>query len=106
MPRADLPVRTIEQELERAVSTYIGAMPVLCLAVPDRAQRRVIESNAIALLSCRAGGVDRASQGWLGRNAANAQVQTSALWNVNHVDDVYDCAFLDLLDELVRTATS
>ena len=104
-PRVDAQARAAEQPLERAVSTHIGAMPVLCLGITDRAHRRVIEANAIALLSLRSGGIDQASTGWLGRHAASKQVRTSALWNVNHVDDVYDPAFLDLLERAVRKAT-
>jgi hypothetical protein len=98
---ANPPARTAEQQLERAVSTRIGAMPVLVLTVPDRQHRRLIEANAIALLSRRAGGVDPASPGWLGQHAASKQVRDSALWNVEHVDDIYDREFLDLLDDLV-----
>ncbi|HEU5155664.1 MAG TPA: hypothetical protein VFU43_01610 [Streptosporangiaceae bacterium] len=101
----DAQARAAEQPLERAVSAHIGAMPVACLAVPDREHRRVIEANAIALLSRRAGGLDQASAGWLGLHAASERVRTSALWNVNHVDDAYDPAFLDLLEQAIREAT-
>jgi hypothetical protein len=96
-------VRAAEQPLERAVSAYIGAMPVVGLAVPDREHRHAIEANAIALLSNRVGGLDPASSGWLGLHAASEHVRTSALWNVEHVDDVYDPAFLDLLELAVHT---
>jgi hypothetical protein len=105
-PKVDAQARAAEQDLERVVSMHIGAMPVLCLAVPDRQHRRVIEANAIALLSHRAGGLDQASADWLGRYADSVQVRTSALWNVEHVDDAYVPAFLDLLDEAVRNARS
>jgi hypothetical protein len=103
--QVDAQARAAEQPLERAVSTHIGAMPVVCLAVPDREHRRAIEANAIALLSRRTGGLDQASPAWLGRHAASEQVHTSALWNVNHVDAIYDPAFLDLLEQTVHKAT-
>jgi hypothetical protein len=101
----DAQARAAEQPLERTVSTHIGAMPVVCLAIPDREHRRVIEANAIALLSRRADGLDQASPGWLGLHAASTQVRASALWNVNHVDDAYDPDFLDLLEQAVHNAT-
>jgi hypothetical protein len=103
--RVDAQARAAEQPLERAVSTHIGAMPVACLAVPDWEHRDVIEANAIALLSRRTGGPDQASPGWLGLHAANELVRTSALWNVKHIDAIYDPAFLDLLEQTVHNAT-
>ena len=86
-----------EDELERAVSQHIRAMPFLCMAVPTRpdgsSDRGLIERNAIALLSCSAGGPDKPSSGWLGSHAASSKVRDSGLWNADHVEDAYDAAF-------------
>lgn len=100
---ADPTARQAENPLEYDVSQHIGDMPLLWLAVPDRADRGLIERNTIALLSRRSGGVDPASPHWLGLAADSEKVRTSALWNVNHVDDVYDPRYLDTLEELVRS---
>jgi hypothetical protein len=101
---ADRPTRNDEYLLERAVSDYIGAMPMFCLAVDDRALRGVVERNTIALLSCRSGGLDRPSVSWLGQFADSDKIRTSALWNVNHVDAEYDDSYLEILDSLVSVA--
>ena len=54
-----------ENEIELEVSRYIGAMPFLWLAVPDRpdgtSDRGYLERNTIALLSSLVGGPDRTS---------------------------------------------
>lgn len=92
-----------EDDLEREVSRYIGAMPFLWLGVPDRADRGYFERNSIALLSCLAGCQDSPSARWLGRDATRSEIRESGLWNVQHVYDRYDPAFLQLLAELVRS---
>ena len=76
-------------------------MPFLWLAVPSRpddsSDRGFLERNAIALLSCAAGGPDKPSSGWLGSHAASRKVRDSGLWNADHVEDSYDPAFLDVV---------
>jgi hypothetical protein len=100
------PFREVEFEVERAVSNYIGRMPVLWLEVPTRtdgsSDRGIIEVNAIALLSRRVGGADAPSSGWLGQWANSEKVRTSGIWNVNHVDESYDPGFLDVFDSFIR----
>jgi hypothetical protein len=95
----------VEREHERAVSRYIGAMPFLWMGIPTRADggsdRGYLERNCIALLSTAAGGVDPASPAWLGHYAMNPSVARSGLWNVNHVDERYEPAFLDMLNRYV-----
>jgi hypothetical protein len=90
--RADSGQKAAEEPLERAVIAYIGAMPLLWLAVPDRSQHPTIESNAAAAFPAHRG-IDAVSPNWLGRNATNLKVRTSGLWNSNHVTDLYQ-AFL------------
>jgi hypothetical protein len=81
-------VRDLEAQLERAVSRYIGQMPVLWLEVPDREARGALERGLIAVLS-NAGRapVDPASDLWLGRYAGRDAIRRSGLWNVDHVDE-------------------
>lgn len=83
------------------MSRYIGAKPFLWLAVPDRESRSRLERNLIALLSSRSGGVDTPSAQWLGLSADSEKVRASGLWNVNHVDDAYETAFLSAFRGLV-----
>lgn len=100
-------VRLIELELERAVSRCIGQMPFLWINVDDEpsaaSHRGVIESNAIALLSNTGKAtIDAPSQSWLGRRSDRDAVQTSGLWNVNHVRAPYSADFLDVFDAYLR----
>jgi hypothetical protein len=98
--------RDAERIVERAVSDYIGQMPVLWVDVPTlsdgTSDRGAIEANSIALLSVASGGVDSASPGWLGRHAANVAVQSSDLWNVRHVTDTYTPSALGILEQHVH----
>lgn len=102
--QADRFARLAEYPLERAVSEYIGAMPLLWLPVFDRGLRASVERNSIALLSSRAGGIDQPTDGWLGRHADSDKIRTSGLWNVNHVDEPYKASYLGLLERLVEAA--
>lgn len=105
-PRA---IREAEREWESRVSGVIGSMPFLFLPVDDdsgpQSLRGIIERNAIALLS-NAGKtpLDPASSDWLGYRCPRERVRASHLWNQNHVDEVYDPAFLETLETLIRAA--
>jgi hypothetical protein len=95
-------VRRGEYALERAVSDHIGAMRFLWLDVDDpvgpKSDRRLIEAGAIALLSnLDRAPIDASSPGWIGHHADRRRVRESGLWNVNHVQDPPDGAFLDVL---------
>ena len=84
-------------------------MTFLWLSIADDAgpesQRGYIERNAIALLSNYGRGpLDQPSQGWLGHHCNRERVRNSGLWNSNHVDERYDPAFLDRLDQFVSVA--
>ena len=99
-------VRKLEQPLERTVSTVIGDMPFLWLAVEDEAgpesRRGYIERNAIALLSnYDKEPIDPPSTSWLGHLSDREKVRASGLWNSNHVNEDYDPAFLGVLTRLV-----
>jgi hypothetical protein len=101
-------VKEGEFELERAVSEYIGAMPFLWVDVPNQADDRMsdrgyVERNAIALLSnVGQEPIDRPSENWLGRWSNREAVRASGLWNVNHVNEHADPAFLTRLVDFVR----
>jgi hypothetical protein len=90
-----IPARTC---CERPHSSYAASL----LDVSDRGLRGVLERNSIGLLSRRQGGLDQPSATWLGRYADSEKVRSSGLWNVNHVDDQYDLAFMEILDQLVQ----
>lgn len=99
-------IRDFEEPLERQVSRTIGNMPFLWLAIEDdpgpTSLRGYIERNSIALLSnFGRRPVDAPSSGWLGHHSNRERVRASGLWNQNHVDELYDPAFLDVLRQLI-----
>ncbi|MHC2552377.1 hypothetical protein ACVJ6Q_003672 [Bradyrhizobium elkanii] len=99
-------VRGGELTLERQVSQSIGNMPFLWVPIFDdpgpESRRGYIERNAIALLSnYDRPQLDPPSQAWLGHHSDRERVRRSGLWNQNHVDEDFDPAFLDHLDQLV-----
>ena len=101
-------VRKGELALEREVSRVIGEMPCLWLSIEDEAGsgslRGYIERNSIALLSnYREPAIDAPSQAWLGRRCNRERVRQSGLWNQNHVEETYEPAFLDRLEQLIAT---
>jgi hypothetical protein len=102
-------VRDREYPVECEVTKVIGEMPFLWLALEDRAvpesRRGYIERNSIALLSnYKKPPFDPPSPGWLGRYCDREWVNNSGLWNVRHVDDRCNPAFLDELERLVSVA--
>jgi hypothetical protein len=95
-----------EDEIEKAVTQYIGRMPFLWLDVEDApgpdSLRGMIERNSIALLSnLRRTPIDPASNQWLGHFSDRALVHGSGLWNQRHVEEAHDPAFLSTLDRLI-----
>ncbi len=104
-------VREKERAAELAVSSIIGAMPFVWVRVDDlpsaASLRGVIERNAIALLS-NLGKVpiDSASPSWLGLHSSRERVRRSGLWNNNHVEAVYEPAFLDVLAKAASETTA
>lgn len=102
-------VRVGEVALEQEVSRVIGEMPFLWLAIDDEpgpeSLRGYIERNSIALLSNYGKGkIDPPSASWLGYHCDRERVRGSGLWNSNHVDETYDPAFLDGLEQLIDRA--
>ncbi len=103
-------VRDEEYVLERRVSAYIREQPFLWVDLDDEpgpdSDRAFVERNAIALVSnVGTETIDPRNDRWLGRDSRSHAIRTSGLWNVNHVDETYDPAFLDVLaDAAERTA--
>jgi len=90
------------------ISNYIRAMPFLWLAVDDdpgpESLRKTIERNSIALLSnFERDAIDPPSPGWLGRLSSTKRVRESSLWNSDHVNEIWDPRFLQLLRLQVAT---
>jgi hypothetical protein len=95
-----------EDAFECDVSVVIRQMPFLWLRIDDdpgpHSLRGTIERNSIALLSnYRKPELDPPSALWLGRHSDREKVRECGLWNSNHVDESYDPAFLDKLNNLV-----
>jgi len=102
--------RMAERRAEVAVSCVIRRMPLLFLPLDDAAgpgsDRGFIERNTIALLSSRTTrALDPPSSAWLGRYARAPEIRASGLWNVRHVGDAVDPAFLDRLWRRIREST-
>ncbi len=100
-------IKEDEADLETMVSRYIGHMRFLWLSVPDApgpaSRRGFIERNTIALLSSfRSAAIDEPSPQWLGRDSDRERVRRSGLWNSNHVDEVWDSAFLDEMEARIE----
>lgn len=100
-------VRAGEQDLEIAVSGYVGQLPFLVLGVEDdsgpESLRGVIERNSIALLSnFGKPSLDPPSNRWLGTFSGRERVRESGLWNNNHVDENYDPSFLYVLEQAIK----
>ena len=99
-------VKKYEHALECEVSRVIGGFPFLWVSIDDDAgpdsMRGWIERNSIALLSnFDKPLLDPPSQNWLGRCCDREKVKSAGLWNSDHVDELYDPAFLDELEGLV-----
>jgi len=100
-------IRALELQIEQAVSEVIRSMPFLYVAIEDEpgpdSMRGRIERNSIALLSnFGKSPLDPPSPRWLGIHCDRDRVKTSGLWNQNHVDENYDPAFLDDLEQLAE----
>lgn len=98
--------RLAELDHERRVSEYVRDLPFLWVDVDDEpgpdSDRACVERNAIALVSnYEKDDIDGRSDDWLGRNSPRSEIVGSGLWNIDHVDEGYEPAFLDRLAEAV-----
>jgi hypothetical protein len=104
----DSMLAAVEAPIERAVSSYLARLRVVCVPVLDDAGpgslRGVIERGAIALLAEAARqGLLRADVDWLGNWSNRSAVRKSLLWNQNHVDEAWSDAFLEALARQLAT---
>nr|WP_321162999.1 hypothetical protein [Halolamina rubra] len=102
--------RLAELEHERRVSGYIRDLPFLWLDIDDepspQSDRAYLERNAIALVSnYRKASLDPRSKDWLGSDSPRREISDSGLWNINHIEEEYDPAFLDRLEAAVEETT-
>jgi len=107
---ADRDRRLSEHDHEQRVSDYIRDLPFLWVDVDDEpgpdSDRAYIEQNAIALVSnFQKESLDPRRNDWLGRNSPRKEIQDSGLWNIDHVAEDYDPAFLDRVAEAVGDTT-
>jgi hypothetical protein len=100
-------IRLVEADHEGRVSEHIGRMSVLWLDILDdpgpKSVRSSIERNAISLLSNRLHPTDAPNATWLGRHSPDERIRRSGLWNLDHVNDSHDVAFLELMGKLTDT---
>ncbi|MDH5528118.1 MAG: hypothetical protein OEY97_12520 [Nitrospirota bacterium] len=103
-------VKALEHPVEQRVTQLIGSMPFLWLEIDDvpspNSLRGVVETNTIGLLSnFDKPSLDPPSGHWLGFHTSRERVRRSGLWNSNHVNEVYDPGFLDLMERLVENTS-
>lgn len=108
--KASRALEEVETAHEERVTEYLGALSVFWIDVADepgpQSDRGCIERNAIALLSNNCRPADPASPDWLGNFSLSEKVRGCALWNVIHVHDQYDSAFLSKLEEYVHSTAA
>ena len=97
----------LEAPVELAVSQYLSKLSFLWLDIGDdpspNSQRGLIERQSIALLSnCARPSLDSASEHWLGHHSNRILVRESGLWNQQHVGEVHNPEFLDVLEKLIQ----
>jgi len=100
-------LRLEELEMELRVSDYVRKLPFLWVSVDDapgrESDRSYLERNAIALMSNYGKEpIDPRSNEWLGNESPSQKIRKSGLWNINHVDESYDPAFLNRLAETIE----
>jgi hypothetical protein len=72
---------------------------------PD-SDRAYFERNVIALISNYSKtSIDSRDDEWLGNESPRDEISQSGLWNINHVAEGYDSAFLERLSGATRSTT-
>lgn len=106
-------VKDTEQELEKAVSTYLGDLPFVWVDIDDEpsalSHRSLVEKNSIILLAGEDGTspLDKPSSNWLGNYSVRPKIRNSGLWNLDYVgtDDktyTYNPEFMNIFAEYVQ----
>jgi hypothetical protein len=102
--------RLAEHDHKKRVSDYIRDLPFLWIDVNDEpgpeSDRAYVERNAIALVSnFQKKSLDPRREDGLGNHSPRKEIRGSGLWNINHVEEDYDPAFLDRIAEAVADTT-
>lgn len=103
-------IRERELAHERRVSEYIRSLPFLWIKVDDEpgpeSNRAYLERNLIALVSnYDKPAIDPRNDAWPGNFSQSPMIRKSGLWNVNHVNEPYDPAFLHTLGEHISVTS-
>ena len=100
-------IRENEKSLEEAVSTVVGRMKILWLAVNDtpssNSDRSYIEKNCIGLLTAVSPPLDPPNKNWLGCYSTRERIKKSGLWNLDYYQFKYDPSFLEILERYVKS---
>lgn len=94
--------------MEQRVSEHLRNLPFLWVKDDDKpgpeSDRAYIERNAIALVSNYVkDSIDNRNEDWFGHYSPVTEIQESGLWNINHVEETYEPAFLDTLARYIDT---
>ena len=67
-----------------------------------------LKGQAFSSILCnyRKDSLDPRNDNWLGRASPRSEISNSGLWNINHVGEQYDTAFLDRLADAVEETAS
>jgi hypothetical protein len=107
---ASAKIRQTELLLERAVTEALGKMRFLWLDVADppgpQSDRSYLERNAIGLLSRYNVMAGKVPSTWLGNHSSNSRISLSGLWNLNHLFDIPEVAFIDVLQRYIKVTLS
>lgn len=93
-------IRIPEHDLEREVSEYIGKLLVTTLPLVDdsgpNSGRAHIEKALVALFTENMDFLEESGPTWLGRLSSRPLLQSSGMWNVQHVGAALDMKSLKL----------
>jgi len=100
-------LRESEHPLEKRVSEYIRSLPFLWVNVPGEpgpdCERAMLEKNLIGLVAHGRKTVPGLIRnGWLGRNAAEASITRTGLWNLDHTASLFDRNAVDDFERYVQ----
>jgi len=103
---SDSRIREAEKILEQKVSSHIGNMCVLWLAIDDESSpasdRAYIERNIIGLLIGIDGPINPPSRNWLGCFSPDERIRNSGLWNLDFLNYPYSSDCMDIFNEYVN----
>ncbi|EKS35140.1 hypothetical protein HMPREF9696_02412 [Afipia clevelandensis ATCC 49720] len=103
-------IRESERDLEQEVSSYMGQLLVTTLPLVDDSgpgsARAHVERALVALLTEDMDFLEESSSAWLGRFSSRPQLQSSGIWNVQHVGATLDTKSVNLAINLLERSIS